>query len=253
MKTITILLIVVAIVVGQETQTMRENNTLLWRDSTADAHPNYHQLNRAIQLQYTGSFNFASFDGQTLSYKRFETPEKEVRYSLSLDGRWSETNRDSEDTDFFYDPDSSFEQADETLDARKDISISLGRYTLKHNQTAETVSYFLGWGPFVNGTFGHIISNQKSRTYSGTLRESDATSWGIGMGVKGIVGMEWRVAKPLSITVEYKNSITFKYYESVYDVTTTSDGVVTSITHDKNTTPSTYLSSQSVIGLSFYF
>ena len=73
------------------------------------------------------------------------------------------------------------------------------------------------------------------------------------MSMEGIIGMEWRIAKPLSITVEYRNGIYLSYYKNDSETTNYSGDVVTSITHDNSIAPSSYLSSEAVIGLSFFF
>ncbi|NQT63598.1 MAG: hypothetical protein HQ556_11615 [Candidatus Marinimicrobia bacterium] len=253
-KIVVILLIIVVALLGQDNQLQKENNTLLWPDSTETCTKSP-ELTHAIQLQYIEAFRFASFDGKTLSYKRFESPEKEIRYSLTLDGGWSEDTRDSESQYFFYDPDSSYDETNTRVDSRNQFSISIGRYNLRHTQSASTVSWYWGGGPSISGSFSHNIRNVRSRyvEYENPIRIEDTSYWSAGLGIRGIVGMEWRVAKPLSITVEYNTSMTFRYSESKHETTTNIDGVVSSVTKAESSSPRAYLTSKAMLGLSFYF
>jgi len=83
------------------------------------------------------------------------------------------------------------------------------------------------------------------------LRKS--TTWSTSVGGLGIVGWEWRVAQAISLSAEYRSSVSAAYSRSEREFQNSSVSVTQSTRTDITTSPSISFSSGVKIGVSLYF
>lgn len=215
------------------------------------------KLDRALMFANSGSFTFSSFTGKTLSFKKIISRRKEIRYSLYTYG--NVTNEDTDYLDSYYDDsmDSSDEETNNQNYKRTDFSITLGRYVINHNRTQKNISSYMGYGPYI--TISHA---KRDKTYKAGNEVNPPSYWkrtslsienSFGLGIRGIIGCEWRFSKAFSLHGEYYTYFQFSYKTG--EITNTDYRSNEDIIIDKqeSVTPSYSLNSGTKVGISFFF
>jgi hypothetical protein len=171
-------------------------------------------LTEALQFRYS-NFSFGSFDGSTISYKKMLSPEKETRYSLTLNA--SSTNEsyqyDTENQYIILDTTTLLYETDEKFDKRFDFLLAYSRLT--HKRHIEKVSLYYGGGPLMG--FNFKKNGKDEETASDTTLSLENTSISnstLSLGLQGVVGWEWRVNNFLGITAEYSSTLKWSVLKS---------------------------------------
>lgn len=141
---------------------------------------------RALQFQITDNFNFSSFEGTTISYKRQLSEDRARRIGLSLNNRYASTDL----------PDSD----DEIQNSRIDLSIGINYTWMNYTNPESIIKFFYGYGPGVMLGFERSLQEDVNQKRTGQ---------DVRYGVSGIgyAGVEWFFHSSMSLHAEYTSAL----------------------------------------------
>ncbi|MEW6702103.1 MAG: hypothetical protein AB1298_05235 [Bacteroidota bacterium] len=151
----------------------------------------------AIQFQLSQDFQLTTFEGSTLSLKRILSSGDALRFGISIDGNYS--NTDNEDKNLLAPPSVSNTKNDQTT-----IGFSVSALYLWYSKIKNHVSVYYGVGPTLS--FGYNKTKNTTSNFGATYQTSSEninsnTSYGFGASAK--LGIEWFLLKNISVIGEY--------------------------------------------------
>ena len=158
----------------------------------------------SIQFQISQDFTLRAFQGSNFSAKRHLSPNSALRFGIGLSGLSG--NREDEINEYSF-QNINKEQEDEI----KSTLVNINCYYIFYPSPKKPINVYFGGGPLFSLT--HNESNSKSdEVEQDTIlykldRKNEARGWGI--GVTGLIGIEWFLTKQISIHAEYGSSIIY--------------------------------------------
>lgn len=211
-------------------------------------------LSRALQFQLGDNFKLSSFEGSTISYKVFRTPNQELRLALSISGEVRQSDRNSNSERNYGTSDSILNATSSWNEENRYVNFRLGAYQLNHFSSSTGISGYWGGGPFVLYNRAHLVRETNAGDPDSPWnKHDDAIVSAMGIGVQAIFGTEWRFTDAVGLTAEYQPYVSYTYENRentsaalLADLSTENQNQVTK-------SPIVALSSKIRIGLSFYF
>ncbi|HOP06984.1 MAG TPA: hypothetical protein PLF13_06800 [candidate division Zixibacteria bacterium] len=198
----------------------------------------------ALQFQLADDFDIQSFQGTTISLKKFHGINQATRLGLTLSGRYLDSD--------------GVTVEDDTLTATgtnesNNFEIGLRLQRLWYRSTADVTSFYFGLGPDIS--FYRSKTNSVTVNSDGRIRDSRNLVRRWGMGASMVAGVEWFVHRAVSISAEYNLLALYSHEKQETDYTIYGDdGSVQDISESDSSSDSFTLdNAEALIGLSFFF
>ncbi|MBI5837542.1 MAG: hypothetical protein HZB25_09880 [Candidatus Eisenbacteria bacterium] len=205
----------------------------------------------ALQFQGRGYSILGDFTGTGLSFKRHWSPRSALRFGLDI----THSSQRIDDTNSEAYSDTTRSGSSSYAYDMRSSSVGVAFQYLCYPRARRNPSPFFGIGPFVSIWSDRDVS-ANSHTSQGSTVESgqiDARH-GVSVGVTGNVGMEWFVARGVSLVAQY--DLTIQYRPSARDQQRAQGSQYgdASLQHDTQTSRVWDLGMKSVgLALSLYF
>lgn len=174
---------------------------------------------RALQFAVRGLFNLSSFQGGTLSYKKHFSSQSALRIGINirLNSRAYEGSEEWDNTYRYEDYEDStdylrFEEETYDLTDNSDIwSADIITQWIKYPEARNDVQPYWGVGPTLSYSYHNEDDESASMDSTADPRFYRYTSFSYGVGVSGVLGLEWFFRKNMSLTAEYQSSFQARY------------------------------------------
>lgn len=189
----------------------------------------------SVQFSVQPNFTLGSYAGSTLSAKRHLGSGNAVRFGVTVIG----SNRSNDFADAGADTFSTINRT-ESGDGNA-WAIGVGGSYLWYSQREAPVHVYGGAGPSVSWSRSH---DQRTRvsTLTGSgppplsqTADEDITAHGWQVGVSGVLGVEWVVARRIGLIAEYGSTLSYTALESTSNNTVTSTASATRTDQAKQT------------------
>lgn len=147
----------------------------------------------ALQFGVSQNFTLTSLEGSTISAKHHFSDQSALRYGLTLDGRFGSDRGGTEE-----DADLQRKSNEQSLA----LSTEYIRYPDLEQHPLDALHLYWGVGPDVSFT------RNRRQTFPDSVA---ATTYGWGVGIGGVVGAEWFVARRISLIAEYGSVLRYNY------------------------------------------
>lgn len=200
----------------------------------------------SLQFQITDEFGLKPFNGMIVSAKRHFSEHSALRLGLHFDVDWDDGTQagrlEVEDSlADWYDSDSHSEHQGFAVDLSY----------LNYPSPGSHVNLFWGVGPLVAFYRSESNSSEEEPNYGTTARRDYSRSWDI--GVLGLIGAEWFLAKHFSFHSEYRASIAYGQAFAESARVRSYPGDVTYHTVERRESDGWGFDGNALLGLSVYF
>lgn len=153
----------------------------------------------ALLFQVGSNFQLQSFSGATFSFKYQMNKRSALRLGLSISG--ASSTRDFNQNDFY--PDTTFLGNEKT----NSINLTVTCQYLRNIHIIHDVAFYYGGGPVI----GFSYSRDNTIYTINNVPENDNKSNSYNAGLSFVGGVEWYLAKNISLLGEYGFSFTYTY------------------------------------------
>ena len=192
----------------------------------------------ALQFQINDNFSLTSFQGSTISLNKCLSNNRSFRMGLSL-------NTTLED----YDMESRIIEDNEDK-SENNFHFLLTTQYVRNYKNRNKVTPFFGFGPAVQFNY----DNEKNTFGTSSRTSVKTTSWG--MGISGVIGVEYFIRNNLGLLAEYGSNLMYNRSKTE-DITEIRRGennkFVTTEDIDEKTTTIDFSPALVKFGLSIYF
>ncbi|MFH1891142.1 MAG: hypothetical protein ABIK83_00490 [Candidatus Zixiibacteriota bacterium] len=181
-------------------------------EATADSslHNSLTAGSKAMQFQIDDNFQLSSFDGATISFKKYSSARSAKRLGLTIFG--SLLGRDTYDDNL-----SGIPGRVDTDRSISTLGLDAQLLFLSYSQVRKSAYFYYGYGPMI----GYSLSD--NQTESVFIREnliSRVTAldrqYVLSGGGIAIIGVDWFVTDGLSLSAEYGLSLIYRYLDNIY-------------------------------------
>lgn len=163
---------------------------------------------KALLFQASSDIQLSSFNGATISIKHHTSASGAWR--LGMTASFSTSTQESEEVMIVSDPPISRLQFRE--DDRNDVSLSVAAERLRYLNPSGPVSLFYGFGPMLSGSRRTIESSVSTDDGPGSSSKNTTTSLGVGLG--GVIGVEWFPHEQIGILGQYGSNLLYSWKKS---------------------------------------
>lgn len=180
--------------------------------SSASASHALEEGSRALQFQIGSNFQLSDFQGNVISYKRHRSDNSAWRIGLSLEGRLSSDDSDSEQTPR---PGENV-TGQEREQSNRELDVTIRPQLQRYLETDKTVRPYVSYGVLT----GYSCSFREREFYSvdeTTVSLDDAdedTRHTLRIGATANFGVEWFAASSISFLAEYGADLYYHYSKS---------------------------------------
>ena len=158
----------------------------------------------SLQFRISSNFTLSTFDGSNLSAKKHLTSNSAIRFGIGLSGYTTdrEGTTDLENRSNIF----SEEQSD-----YESLLINLSCYYLYYPHPQRKINMYCGVGPLISfANFDDKINRQDlSQDTSSIETFTEENYQYYGVGVLGLIGVEWFLNQQISIHAEYGSSLLY--------------------------------------------
>jgi hypothetical protein len=154
----------------------------------------------ALQFQVLENFKINTFEGSTISLKKVLSDCSSLRFGVSINTTLSDVDEENKTT---------IAKNSQKYDQ---VSLNVSSFYLWNTPIKNDVSAYCGIGPTLS--FGHYkttLKNEGSNDETYTTTENIITENTFGIGVSGVIGVEWFVKDNLSILGEYETIAIYNF------------------------------------------
>ncbi len=203
----------------------------------SDAATDAQKPNWALQFQINDNFSLTSFQGSTISLNKCLSNNRSFRMGLSLNTT-------------FKDYDMTCPVLDNEDKSENNFHFLLTTQYIKNYKNRNKVTPFFGFGPAVQFNY----DNEKNTFGTSSRTSVKTTSWG--MGISGVIGVEYFIRNNLGLLAEYGSNLMYNRSKTE-DITEIRRGennkFVTTEDIDEKTTTIDFSPALVKFGLSIYF
>ena len=159
----------------------------------------------AVQFQILENFKLSSFEGSTISLKRKLSDCSSLRFGISINAFINDTDQESKVM-----PTTTFQN--NTSQNNDILSISFSSQYLWNTNIRNNVSAYCGIGPLFSYGYNKTENTTKTLNYESIVTSESVTSQNtFGLGVSGVVGVEWHVKDNISLLGEYETNASYQF------------------------------------------
>lgn len=198
---------------------------------------------RALQFAVGSNFNLYSFSGSTLSYKKHTQANVAWRLGVSLSSSFDDYQRDELRDTLTYDVGSD----------DKIVAINLELVRIKYGAVSKRTAFFWGVGPQTSYDYRNTVRDETN--IIGDRSEITSKRTTFGLGLSGVLGVEWFINHSLSLSAEYQSELVYQWSNTDNAIISTPVGGETASIRKTEIRQNTLrFTSQGVMfGLSVYF
>ena len=164
----------------------------------------------ALSFGIGANFTLTSFDGTTVSWKRFISDNSAIRVGISTSARDMDLD-DDQTRDV-----NEVEQVTETTHTNTYWDVTLQGYYLRYPVSSSRTRFFWGIGPVVSITNTEssylVVVDQDSTTYERNEENKQRD-----LGLSAILGAEWFATRNISLHAEYGQTLLYSRIETARD------------------------------------
>lgn len=160
----------------------------------------------ALQFQVIENFKISTFEGSTISLKKVLSDCSSLRFGVSINTAISDV--DEENTTTANNSQNNYQ-----------VSLNISSLYLWNTPIKSDVSAYCGIGPTLN--FSHYKNTSKNEELNNdtfTMTENIITENNFGIGISGVIGVEWFVKDNISILGEYETNAIYNFTKTKTDV-----------------------------------
>ncbi|MBU0712119.1 hypothetical protein KKA87_09400 [bacterium] len=174
---------------------------------------------RALEFKLSNLISLNSFQGNTISYKKYCGDGRAYRLGLTMGINGNTINADKKYTYDCQDIDSIYSELYDDEDVATDVSFNIYLQRLRYFNPDSRFQSFYGYGPMI----GYTYSNDQDKMWSdepssnNTKRVLKYNDYFIGATIS--LGVEWFCLKNISLLAEYNSYFYFAYRDEDYSYT----------------------------------
>ncbi len=222
--------------------------------SSASAGYALQEGSRALQFQIGSNFQLSDFQGNVISYKRHRSDNSSWRIGLSLEGRLSSDDSDTEQTS----PPGENVTGQEREQSNRELDVTIRPQLQRYLETDKTVRPYVSYGVLTGYSYSfrerEFYSVDETTTVSLDDTDED-TRHTLRIGATANFGVEWFAASSISFLAEYGADLYYHYSKSeTMRESFNPDGEITLERETSASGQGVFLDPRSVrFGLSAYF
>lgn len=171
---------------------------------SADSNP-LRSGGKALLFQASSDIQLSAFNGGTISLKHHTSPGGAWRFGMTAS--FSTSTQEYDEEVLSSNPPGTQWQIRE--DDRDDVALSLAVERLRYLNPEGRVSFFYGIGPNMSGsrrTYKSVVTYDEG---NGASSKSTITSLGVGVG--GVIGVEWFPHEQIGILGQYGSNLVYNW------------------------------------------
>jgi len=194
----------------------------------------------ALQFQVLENFKISTFEGSTISLKKVLSDCSSLRFGVSIYTDFSDVDEENTTT------------TAKNLQKNDQLSLNINSLYLWNTPIKNDISAYCGIGPTLSiGLYKTTSKNEGSNDVTYTTIEEITTQNTFGIGVSGVVGVEWFVKDNISILGEYETIAIYNYTKTKTEVTNNNSDSNYNLERKGNTFR--FISVGAKLGVSIYF
>jgi hypothetical protein len=161
----------------------------------------------ALQFQILDNFQLSTFEGSAISLKKVLSDCSSLRFGVSINTAISDLDEENKTT---------IAKNSQKYDQ---VSLNISSLYLWNTPIKNDVSAYCGIGPTLS--FGHYKTTSKNEGFSDEtyiMTENITTENTFGIGVSGVVGVEWFVKDNISILGEYETIAIYNFTKTKTEI-----------------------------------
>ncbi|NWF91144.1 MAG: hypothetical protein HXY50_16990 [Ignavibacteriaceae bacterium] len=202
----------------------------------------------SLQFRISPNFTLSTFDGSNLSAKKHLTSNSAIRFGIGLSGYTT----DREGTTYLENRSNIFSEEQSDYES---LLINLSCYYLYYPHPQQKINMYCGVGPLISfANFNDKINRQDlSQDTSSIEKFSEEKYQYYGVGVLGLIGIEWFLNQQISIHAEYGSSLLYGREEKEETLVSSVETYKEKYTKKSEENRITFRSNSIQFGVSVYF